>query len=49
VRTFDWDDFYRTWAGDAYIEFFRTDLSGSGASGTAGAADILLVWTAAPG
>ncbi len=27
VRTFDWDDFYKEWAGGAYMDFLRADLS----------------------
>jgi len=28
VQQFNWSDFYKRWAGAAYIEFFRGDLSG---------------------
>src|ERR1700732_2300412 len=26
ISRFDWDDFYRRWAGDAYIDFFRREV-----------------------
>jgi hypothetical protein len=28
VQQLNWSDFYKRWAGAAYIDFFRTDLSG---------------------
>jgi WD40 repeat protein len=43
VRTFDWDEFYEKWAGDAYIDFFRLDLTGEPRQEPAGAADLVLV------
>ena len=41
VRRFDWQQFYEQWAGDAYMDFFRSDLVGQ--KGTEGAADLLLI------
>lgn len=40
VRTFDWTEFYEKWAGSAYLEFFRRDLT---ATDTPGGADIVLI------
>jgi hypothetical protein len=41
VRRFDWQQFYEQWAGDAYMDFFRSDLVGE--KGSEGAADLLLI------
>ena len=30
VQSFDWDEFYREWAGASYIEFLRRDLNKAG-------------------
>jgi hypothetical protein len=38
VRDFDWAEFYRRWAGDAYFDFFRTEIE-SAESG----ADVVLI------
>ena len=49
VRTFSWNEFYDKWAGGAYMDFLRADLSeGRGENDPAGppikpAADILLI------
>ncbi|HEX4496643.1 MAG TPA: AAA family ATPase, partial [Thermoanaerobaculia bacterium] len=43
VRAFDWNEFYESWAGDAYIEFLRLDLAGDPQLGRPGAADIVLI------
>jgi WD40 repeat protein len=43
VRTFDWDEFYDRWAGDAYIDFFRLDLVGDPQNGIPGVADLVLI------
>ncbi|HEV2864301.1 MAG TPA: AAA family ATPase [Pyrinomonadaceae bacterium] len=39
VRAFDWEDFYKRWAGATYVEFLRQDLTDR----SVGGADIVLV------